>query len=217
MGTHARETENRARERSLAKSATTVIALVLLGLIAGPPRSQARTESADRPAFDVVSIKPDKSGDQGTSLRRQAGGFYRATNASPRALIASAYLNEFPPKGRLIFGGPGWIDAERFDIEARAEGNPSNEQERLMLQSLLEDRFKLVLHHEARRLPIYALVVLKAGKTGPQLIPHSGDANCTAPVAGKPLRQPGPGEAMPEPAVSGSLRSTKSNHTTHAL
>ena len=122
-----------------------------------PPTSHA----SHKPAFEVASIKPSTS-DEGTYLRRQPGGLYRATEAPLRALIASAYLNEFPPKGERIFGGPGWIDSERFDIEAKAEGNPSPEQESLMVQSLLEDRFKLVMHREPRQLPIYALVLSKA-------------------------------------------------------
>jgi len=152
--------------------------------------------TSDRPAFEVASIKPSKSGDQGTYLRRQPGGLYRATNAPLRALIASAYLNQFPPKGERIFGGPGWIDTEYFDIEAKAEGNPSREEESLMVQSLLEGRFKLVVHHETRQLPIYALVLSKAGKTGPQLTMHSDDAKCTDPAAGPPP-PPRPGETLP--------------------
>ena len=55
----------------------------------------------------------------------------------------------------------------------------------------------MVTHHETRRLPIYALVLSKSGKTGPQLTPHSGDAKCTDASDGKALPQPGPGEAMP--------------------
>jgi hypothetical protein len=123
--------------------------------IEAPVQAQLPVVPADRPKFDAASIKPSKSAEQGTYLRRQPGGLYRAANVPLRALIASAYLNEFPPKGRLIFGGPSWIDSQHFDIEARAEGNPGKEQERLMVQSLLEDRFKLVLHHETRQLPIY--------------------------------------------------------------
>ena len=176
---------------------TTTLSIAAIVVLAAPAQAQSSAVPVGRPKFDVASIKPNKSGEQGTYLRLQPGGLYRAANVPLRALIASAYLNEFPPKGRLIFGGPGWIDSEHFDIEARAEGNPGNEQERLMVQSLLEDRFKLVLHHEARQLPIYALVVSKAGKTGPQLILHSGDAKCADPAADKPQQQPGPGEAMP--------------------
>jgi uncharacterized protein (TIGR03435 family) len=172
------------------------LSIALIVVLAAPVQAQSSAVPADRPKFDAASIKPHKSGEQGTYLRRQPGGLYRAANVPLRALIASAYLNEFPPKGRLVFGGQGWIDSEHFDIEARAESNPGNEQERLMVQSLLEDRFKLVLHHETRQLPIYALVLSKAGKTGPQLILHSGDAKCADPAADRP-QQPGPGEAMP--------------------
>ncbi len=78
-----------------------------------------------------------------------------------------------------MFGGPGWMDSEHFDIEAKAEGDPSREEENLMVQSLLEDRFKLVIHRETRQLPIYTLVVSKSGKTGPQLTTHSDDAKCS--------------------------------------
>lgn len=103
----------------------------------------------------------------------------------------------FRPRGELIFGGPKWIDSEHFDIEARAMGDPARAQMKLMVQSLLEDRFKLVMHHETRQVPVYALVVAKPGKIGPQLIPHSDGAKCTEAAPGKGLKQPGPGEAMP--------------------
>ena len=190
------------RFRLVTAGVVSLALVVVVGVLIAPRlRAQAPEAQlappADRPAFEVASVKLNKSGDQGTYLRRQPGGLYTATNVPLRALIASAYLNEFPPKGRLIFGGPGWIDSERFDIEARAEGNPGNEQIPLMVQSLLEDRFKLVMHHETRQLPIYALVLSKPGETGPQLTPHSGNAKCTDIAAGKPLSQPGPGEAMP--------------------
>jgi uncharacterized protein (TIGR03435 family) len=187
------------------------------------PAGQSSGAVAYRPKFNVASIKPSKSGDQGTHLRFLPGGLYTAT-VPLRALIASAYLNEFPPKGRLIFGGPGWIDSELFDIEARAKGNPGIEQMHLMVQSLLEDRFKLVMHHETQQLPTYELVLAKAGKTGPQLTPHSGDAKCTDSASGKRLSQPGPGEAMPAYCNGffmnprpGDLRETGNNITMDKL
>jgi Protein of unknown function (DUF3738) len=116
---------------------TTTLSIAVMVVLAAPARAQSSGVPVDRPKFDAASIKPNKSGEQGTYLRRQPGGLYKAANVPLRALIASAYLNEFPPKGRLIFGGPSWIDSEHFDLEARAEGNPGNEQERLMAQSLV--------------------------------------------------------------------------------
>ncbi|HEY2647236.1 MAG TPA: M56 family metallopeptidase [Candidatus Acidoferrales bacterium] len=160
---------------------------------------QSSVTLASRPKFETASIKLSEPGSQGTYLRRMPGGVYSATNAPLRALIASAYQNEFPPKGELIFGGPGWVDSALFNIEAKAGNNSGNAQTHLMVQSLLEDRFKLEIHHETRLLPIYALVLATPGRTGTQLTPHSPEAKCTVAdgTPGKGLPQPAAGEAMP--------------------
>jgi uncharacterized protein (TIGR03435 family) len=67
----------------------------------------------------------------------------------------------------LMSGGPSWIDERRFDIDAKYDAelhpNITPEQRRLMLQQLLAERFKLVVHHEAKEFPLYALVVAKGG------------------------------------------------------
>ncbi|MGA9981779.1 MAG: TIGR03435 family protein [Candidatus Sulfotelmatobacter sp.] len=178
---------------------------VLLGSVGLQARLSSRQPGQDAgvpPKFEVASIKPNNSGSQGTFFRRFPGGLYRAENVQLRVLIASAYLHGFPPNSQLVFGGPHWIDKQRFDIEARAEGNPNGEQVRSMERSLLEDRFKLVLHHEIRQLPVYALLVATPGKTGRQLIPHSDTAKCSDPLDGR-LSQPKPGE--PLPAYCGGL------------
>jgi len=67
----------------------------------------------------------------------------------------------------LMSGGPAWLDKARFDIEAKYDvakyPNLTREQRQSMLQQLLADRFKVVIHHEAREFPLYALVVAKDG------------------------------------------------------
>jgi len=63
-------------------------------------------------------------------------------------------------------GGPGWLDIDRFDIAAKADdaaGPVNGAQFRAMIQTLLEDRFKLALHRETKELSVYALVVAKNG------------------------------------------------------
>ena len=67
-------------------------------------------------------------------------------------------------------------------------GNPPREQMLLMLQSLLAQRFKLVVHHETRQVPQYVLVLSKAGRTGPQLTVH--DSECVEPAPGQPPPSP---------------------------
>ncbi len=67
----------------------------------------------------------------------------------------------------LWSGGPAWLDKARFDIEAKYDVSqyPSlaQEQRQAMLQQLLADRFKLVVHHEQKEFPLYALAVAKGG------------------------------------------------------
>jgi bla regulator protein blaR1 len=62
-----------------------------------------------------------------------------------------------------ILGGSNWVNSEPYDIVAKAEGNASRPQLRLMLQSLLKERFKLELRRETKDAPIYELVVAKGG------------------------------------------------------
>jgi uncharacterized protein (TIGR03435 family) len=82
-------------------------------------------------------------------------------------LIHIAYdVNDFQ-----VIGGPDWIRSERYDIEAKPDesaGTPNNSSIQLMLQTLLEDRFKLVVRRETRDLPVYLLTAAKGGpKTTP--------------------------------------------------
>ncbi len=131
-------------------------------------------QSQERPAFEVASIKPAKSGTPFVGIRSVPGsGRFTASNVSIRMLITMAYkLQPFQ-----LEGGPAWLASDRYDIEATPErtGNddPAKqqhvdfeqqfEQQRLRLQSLLEDRFQLKFHRETKELPVYALVVAKGG------------------------------------------------------
>jgi uncharacterized protein (TIGR03435 family) len=107
------------------------------------------------------------------------GGRYVATNITVRQLIRIAYrLHE-----TQLAAGPEWIEKDRFDIEAKATGFATaavfRDQARLMLRPLLADRFKLVIKHEARELPVYALVPAHPdGPFSPQFR-RSPRAQCT--------------------------------------
>jgi uncharacterized protein (TIGR03435 family) len=74
---------------------------------------------------------------------------------------------------------PKWASTARYDIEARAAGNPTKDQYRLMMQALLADRFKLAIHFETKQVPVYALVMDKPGKFGPQFRQHPPDSPCS--------------------------------------
>ena len=124
------------------------------------------------PAFEAASIKPNKSA--GERPREEfSPGRYTATNVTLRYLIQAAYQipNPYGPR-HYLSGGPDWLDSQRFDIVAKAgDGDigrdlstkDHNDRIRLMLQTLLADRFQLKLHRETKELPVYEMVVAKNG------------------------------------------------------
>jgi uncharacterized protein (TIGR03435 family) len=117
--------------------------------------------------FEVVSLKANKSGIRNRSIGA-AGGRFVATNVSLRGLLDYAYRTR--SSGLLdsqIASGPAWLDTDRFDVEAKPEGDGRPipvEQMQIMVQSLLEDRFALKLHRQKRAMAVYNLVVAKKGK-----------------------------------------------------
>ena len=75
---------------------------------------------------------------------------------------------------------PGWVKDDGYDIEARAPQPATKDQLRLMMQSLLAERFNLQVHLETREAPVFALVLEKPGKLGPQLERHTATDDCSA-------------------------------------
>jgi len=91
-----------------------------------------------------------------------------------------------------------WISTDSFVIQAKAEGSPTKDQMRLMVQSLLADRFGLSAHYENEAVPVFTLVLNKPGKTGPKLRPHAEETPCDVkvplPENGMPFK---PGSVFP--------------------
>jgi uncharacterized protein (TIGR03435 family) len=120
------------------------------------------------------------------------GGYFSATNQPLWHYIAFAYklsgtqelAFRFSYFSGLSSKAPVWVtggfdaSADRFDILARSDGSPTKDQVRLMMQALLAERFKLMVHHETRQAPVFALVVAKPGKMGAGLLPHPESDTC---------------------------------------
>jgi uncharacterized protein (TIGR03435 family) len=135
------------------------------------------------PAFEVASVKPNTSNAPpnsrfplGPGDAYTPGSLFSATNQPLIVYVRFAYKLSQGDLLRL----PAWVYYDRFNIEARAQGNPTKDQMRLMMQSLLADRFKLITHIERHEKPLFDLVVAKVGKTGPQLQTHLNDGSCAA-------------------------------------
>jgi len=158
--------------------------LTALAFITAAASLRGQAPAPAVPTFDVAAIKPSKSLDTGSMV--QPGGRYIADGVTLRMLLKIAYGMH----DTQFIGGPDWIDKDRFEINAKAEGYPDAvtfvATARLMLRPLLADRFKLVLRGERRALPVYVLTLLKsAGDIGPQLR-TSDERTCGGPAAPMP-------------------------------
>jgi uncharacterized protein (TIGR03435 family) len=163
--------------RLLVSTAVTVALASAIGIAQQFPSAQ----SAAPLAFEVASVRLNKTGDRTSFTDTEPGGRFIATNMPLRTLITSAYeLRSFE-----LIGAPDWTGAERFDIVAKAArefgpaapGRP--DPDKLMLQSLLADRFALRVHRETRELPVYALTLARAdGRPGSRI--RRSQTGCTA-------------------------------------
>lgn len=143
----------------LSKSATSAILLCMA------PCMYCQESPA---TFDVASVK--RSGGLGGLTRYLPNGGIRFTGVTLKVLVEIAYgVRPFQ-----VIGGPGWIDTDGFDIDARPptdSANPadpatlSREQRKVgeRLRSLLADRFGLTIHRETREQPVYTLVAANGG------------------------------------------------------
>jgi uncharacterized protein (TIGR03435 family) len=146
-------------------------------------------QQAARPEFQIASVKPNTATvHRGMMVLPQPGGRFTAENAPLLMIMQNAYAVQ----AYQVVGGPSWINSERYDIEAKPEGEVDRKQMWLMLQTLLADRFKLTLHREMRELPLYALSVTRS----PKLTPPK-EVGCVALTSDAPPPPPGPGQAGP--------------------
>lgn len=126
-----------------------------------------------KPSFEVATIKPAQPLDQAKLVATlQSGGKLPigATIDSRRAeylyLDLKTLLTYAYGVKPYQISGPDWMSTTRFDIVAKMPDGSTKEDAPKMLQSLLEERFKLAVHRTSAEHPVLALV---AGKGGPKL------------------------------------------------
>ena len=176
-----------------------VCAVFMAGVLAEPQSPAPAWEEAagGKMSFSIASVKPDKAPQDinhthsNVDLTPQpgftpTGGLFSATNYPLTIYMWFAYKLTTEQVTALRDQLPKWALTTGYDVDARAAGNPTKDQYRLMMQSLLADRFKLAVHFEQRQSPVLALTLDKAGKLGPNLRKHDPGVPCTAatPAAG---------------------------------
>lgn len=203
-------------------SRETLLAAAVLIVLAGPlcsgtlhaqqtnmPLLQA--PSGSRRSFEVATIKPNNEIHPGFNLSMNPEHFV-ARHVSVDNLISWAYYTKSDDQ---ILSGPSWTKTEFFDVEAKAGeadieainkmSQPERiEQSRLLVQSLLADRFALKASFRTEKLPVYALVVARGG-------PKITEVEATPiPPGTRPGTQPPPGAHWSRIAKSGQYQYTAS-------
>jgi len=130
--------------------------------VATPGRlAQSAAPAGQRLAFEVVSITRTDPNDTrpGADFMALPSGRLLARNNA----VANFITNAFGVPNYTIIGGPAWMRADRYDLDARAAGEASRAEVMLMLQTLLAERFQFRMHRETRELPAYVLTVARGG------------------------------------------------------
>jgi uncharacterized protein (TIGR03435 family) len=151
--------------------------LILSGIIGA---SSMHAQSPAKPQFEVASVKPNTDDGRMISIPVRSGDRVLMHNNQVGNMILYAYhVFNYQVIGETRLPEKwNW-----YDIDAKVEGSPSDEEIRLMFQSLLEDRFKLKVHHETREMEVYKIVV---ARNGSKLKPTTKDDYETA-IEGKSI------------------------------
>ncbi len=130
------------------------------------------------PAFEVATIKQSKPDDHAVGHDAR-GRHVTVENYTVNQMIGFAY----GVHRTQLEGGPSWLDEQHYDIDGVADvaGKPNDMQMKAMIRRLLADRFQLTIHHDKKRLSVYAITV---GKGGAKLTKSLGDPNGLPDVEG---------------------------------
>jgi bla regulator protein blaR1 len=144
------------------------IAVIAIALISVPMLSAQQPGPA---AVEVASIKRTVNGfisGQGAArVGWDPGGLFRVDDGSLSVLLYSAY-----PDVVDIVGLSGWMVSEHYDVQVKAQREPSASERPLVIRQLLADRFMLSARVEQQDRPTYALKLARADKSlGPNLRP----------------------------------------------
>ena len=138
------------------------------------------------PSFEVATIKPADPDARGQFIRIPSPGRISVTNMTLLDLIRFAY-SEGLGANLEITGGPNWLNRDRYDVEAKAEGTATPPEMRLMLRTLLAQRFALKLHSDSKEVNVYAMVLARSdGKLGPKVQPWDGKCSGREPPPAQP-------------------------------
>lgn len=140
--------------------------------------------------FEVASVKPATPPAPGSFVRFGGSGGpgskdperYTVNSMSLMNLLITAY--DLKP---YQITGPAFLNTERYEITAKVPAGATKEQFRVMLQNLLAERFKMVVHREKKEMQVYELTVMKNGPKFKESVPAPPAATPTPPPDTPPM------------------------------
>jgi uncharacterized protein (TIGR03435 family) len=116
-------------------------------------------------SFDVVSVRPNTT-DSHSSRQRTNPGHVMAQNITASSMIQQA----FGIRASQIEGAPGWIDTDKFDVQATTGTTKDLDDIELQpyWEALLTTRFRMKYHRASREMQVYSLSVAKSGPKLPE-------------------------------------------------
>jgi bla regulator protein BlaR1 len=190
----------RLASRRLLVAAMSVAVLIALPQL--PVSGQSATPNWEDTAggkmsFDVASVKQNNAlmgGHSNIPLPgdrfNPTGGLLDIADYPLTAYINFAFKLTGDETAEIRTQLPKWALVNRYDIDARSSSNPTKDQYRLMMQSLLASRFKLAVHFEKRDASVLALKLDKPGKFGPKLRAHPLSVLCPTTVTDAAQQNP---------------------------
>jgi uncharacterized protein (TIGR03435 family) len=141
---------------AIARRSACIVSLFVASVAAQTGAAQATPQ----PAFDVATIRPssEEVKFERNGKTEVAYGTLRMRDVSVATCIQWAYGTPF-----VLIEGPDSLKAVHYDIVAKTDANVTDQQMRMMMRTLLNERFKLKFHAEIRELRVYTLVVSKGG------------------------------------------------------
>lgn len=168
----------------------------LVALFSGAAFGQAGiiASGTSAPAFEAADVHVSaKSRMPSMAAGGLRGTRYLVRQATMVDLISLAYDID----NDKILAGPKWLDTDRFDVSARAPSGSTPEQVKLMLQTLLAERFSLKFHKDSKELPGF---VLSTGSGKPKMKP-AADASAPWTCQGQPQTAPPSPDTIPQQVV----------------
>lgn len=168
---------------------TLLSAEFLLMPAVGVAQTATTVQTAETLAFDVASVRQSKETASKSNVPLGPGnvsapshGIFSAKNFPLITYLVFAYkLTDYQQKS-IESAAPDWLVSDRYSIEARTEKlDVTKDEFRLMMRSLLAERFKLAVHYEKRQKSVFALRMIKDGVLGPKIQSHPAGATCSGP------------------------------------